>query len=251
MARIARICRYPVKGLSAEELAATRVEPGEALPLDRVFALARPEAPFDPERPAWLPKRQFLQLMTDERLATLRVAYDHAAGRLRGWRGELPVFDADVRTRDGRAAIERFFAAYTDAASGRGPRLVDAPGHVFTDHAEKRVSLINLTTVQELERALGRPVDPLRFRANLYVDDLAAWAEFDWLETTLEAGEVRFEVAERIDRCAATNVDPATGLRDLNIPLALRRTFGHIDCGVLLRVIRGGELARGQTIRPI
>jgi hypothetical protein len=24
--------------------------------------------------------------------------------------------------------------------------------------------------------------------------------------------------------------------------------FGHMDCGVLLRVTRGGEFARGQTI---
>jgi uncharacterized protein YcbX len=97
-------------------------------------------------------------------------------------------------------------------------------------------------------RRLGAPVDPLRFRANLYVSGLPAWREFDWLGREVSAAEVGFRVAERINRCAATNVDPASGVRDLNIPLALRKAYGHIDCGVLLRVIRGGDLEVGQEI---
>jgi len=48
MARLVRICRYPVKGLSAEDLPAVAVTAGDGVPLDRAFALARPEAPFDP-----------------------------------------------------------------------------------------------------------------------------------------------------------------------------------------------------------
>jgi hypothetical protein len=137
------------------------------------------------------------------------------------------------------------------AAELRGrPRLVSAPGHMFTDNATKYVSLINLASVADLERRLGQPVDPLRFRANLYVADLPAWREFDWLGRELGAGDIGFHVAERIDRCAATNVDPASGVRDLNLPLTLRKTFGHIDCGVLLRVIRGGDLEVGQAIAP-
>jgi hypothetical protein len=34
------------------------------------------------------------------------------------------------------------------------------------------------------------------------------------------------------------SVDPSSGLRDLNLPLMLRQNYGHIDCGVLLRVER-------------
>ena len=80
MAKIARIYRYPIKGLSAEPVHAVELAAGEGLPLDRKFALARPDAPFDPERPAWLPKSPFLMLMTEARLATLRVACDDARG---------------------------------------------------------------------------------------------------------------------------------------------------------------------------
>jgi uncharacterized protein YcbX len=226
------------------------VAPGEGLPLDRRFALARPGAAFDPERPTWLPKRNFLMLMTDERLAELRVAYDDDGARLTVDHGARREVDVDLRTGAGREAVERFFERFMGAKLRGRPRLVSAPDHMFTDNATKYVSLINLASLADLERRLGHPVDPIRFRANLYVAGLPAWREFDWLGRELGAGDIVFHVAERIDRCAATNVDPASGVRDLNIPLSLRKIFGHIDCGVLLRVTRGGELEVGQAIAP-
>ena len=250
VARITRICRYPVKGMSAEPLRRVSLQAGEGLPLDRKLALARPGAPFDPARPTWLAKRHFLMLMTDERLATLKVAYDDDSARLTIDRAGRREVDADVGTAGGRAGVEHFFETFMGAELRGRPRLVSAPEHMFTDNPNKYLSLINLASVADLERRLGQPVDPLRFRANLYVEGLPAWAEFDWLGRELRAGAARFDVAERIDRCAATNVDPNSGLRDLNIPLALRKSFGHIDCGVLLRVTRGGELEVGQAIAP-
>ena len=59
---------------------------------------------------------------------------------------------------------------------------------------------------------------------------------------------VRLKIIKRIVRCAATNVDPATGARDLNIPQALMRTLGHADCGVYAEVVEGGEIAVGDGI---
>ena len=43
MAQIDRIYRYPVKGLSAEPLAAVHVAAGEGLPLDRMLRARPPE----------------------------------------------------------------------------------------------------------------------------------------------------------------------------------------------------------------
>ena len=134
--------------------------------------LPRPGAAFDPERPTWLPKRNFLMLMTDERLAALRVAYDDDEGRLTIDHGGRREVDADLRTGAGREAVERFFEGFMGAELRGRPRLVSAPGHMFTDNATKYVSLINLASVADLERRLGQPIDPLRFRANLYVAGL-------------------------------------------------------------------------------
>lgn len=247
MARIDRIYRYPVKGLSAEPLEAVTLAAGEGLPLDRTFALARAGTGLDPVQPAWLHRRNFLILARDERLAELAVSYHDASGRLRISQDGRQVLDAETRSDAGRAVIEAFFEEFM-GTMGR-PRLVRAPGHMFTDNPAPYVSLINLATVREIARTLGREtLDPLRFRANLYIDDLEPWAELDWVGHELAAGDARLACAERIDRCAATNVDPTTAARDLNIPQTLRQTYGHIDCGVLLGVTKPGRLTIGQAI---
>jgi uncharacterized protein len=62
--KVARIYRYPIKGLSAEPLHAVEVAVGEGLPPDRNFALARPDAPFDPSDPPGCPTTGFLMLRT-------------------------------------------------------------------------------------------------------------------------------------------------------------------------------------------
>ena len=88
----------------------------------------------------------------------------------------------------------------------------------------------------------------MRFRANLYVGGWPAWHEFELLGQTLAIGEARLKVVKRIARCAAVNVDPDTGARDLEIPQTLMRRLGHYDCGIYAEVIAGGEIAAGDEI---
>lgn len=246
---VQRICRHPVKGLSPEALDAARLAPGAGLPDDRRFALARPATQFDPDVPQWLPKTSFYMLMRDERLAALATRFDEADGVLSIARGGREVARGRITEPLGRAIVEDFFSAYLGAAAGGKPRLFEAPsGHMFSDHRDAVVSLINLATVRDVERIVGAPIDPLRFRANLYVEGAEAWAEFGWVGGEIAIGEARLRVTARIDRCAATNVDPATGARDMNIPKALKRGFGHIDCGVYAAVVTGGGLAVGDAL---
>ena len=49
-------------------------------------------------------------------------------------------------------------------------------------------------------------------------------------------------------RCAATEVDPDTGIRDLPIPETLLKAFGHNDCGIYGEVIAGGTVAIGDRV---
>jgi uncharacterized protein YcbX len=55
-------------------------------------------------------------------------------------------------------------------------------------------------------------------------------------------------VVKRIVRCAATEVDPGTGIRDLEIPRTLMKAYGHADCGVYAEVIEGGPIAVGDEV---
>jgi len=50
-------------------------------------------------------------------------------------------------------------------------------------------------------------------------------------------------------RCAAIDVDLDTGIRDLSIPHALMRSFGHANCGVYAEVVNAGEIVHGNELR--
>src|SRR5207237_7337718 len=112
---------------------------------------------------------------------------------------------------EGRAAIERFFAAYCADELRGAPKVLHAPGHSFSDVARKVVSIINLASVAAVEDAIGAPVDPLRFRANLYLTGWPAWHEFSLLDREIGIGAAaRVTTVKRIRRCAATGVDTRT-----------------------------------------
>jgi uncharacterized protein YcbX len=249
MPQLSDIYRYPVKGLSAERLERVTLAPGEGLPLDRAFALAHGSTAFDPGAPRPLPKTRFLMLMRNERLAALQTRYDEASGTLSIIRDGAEVARGDLGEAEGRAAIERFFAAYMAAEAEGAPRLVHAPGHSFADVGVPLVSLINLASLRALERVAGRPLHRLRFRANLYLEGAEPWAEWQWIGRELGlGGAVRLRVIERTVRCAATEVDPETAERDFDVRAALDAAYGHIDMGVYAEVAAGGEIAAADRV---
>jgi uncharacterized protein YcbX len=249
LATLQSIYRYPVKGLSPEPLTRTRLAQGQTLPADRLYAIENGPSGFDPAAPSYLPKTRFLMLMKNERLAHLRTQYDEASHLLRIEADGREVARGDLRTREGRSAIEQFFDGYCSDELRGPPRVLAAPGHSFSDVAKKVVSIINLATVAAIENAVGSAVHPLRFRGNLYVTGWPAWREFDLIGQEIEVGhQVRLKVVKRIVRCAATNVDPDTGIRDLAIPHTLMRAFGHADCGIYCEVVAGGEMEVGDDV---
>ncbi len=214
-AKIEAIYRYPVKGLSAESLASTRLTLGETIAADRLYAIENGPSGFDPAAPAYLPKQRFLMLMRNER----------------------------------RASIERFFGEFCADELRGPPRVLHGNGHSFSDVARKVVSIINLASVAAIEDAIGAPVDPLRFRGNLYVAGWPAWHEFALLDREIGIGAAaRVKTVKRIRRCAATEVDPRTAARDLPIPGTLLQRFGHGDCGVYAEVVADGEIALGDAV---
>jgi uncharacterized protein YcbX len=243
-ATIEAIYRYPVKGLSAEPLARTTLAPGQTVPGDRLYAIENGPSGFDPAAPKYFPKTRFLMLQRNERLATLCSRFDDASHTLTIDHDGREAARGDLRTLQGRAAIERFFASFSADDLRGPPKVLHAPGHSFSDVAAKVVSIINLATLADLETYTGAPIDPLRFRGNLYVSGWPAWHELDLVGQELSIGpRARATVVKRIVRCAATNVDPATGIRDLAIPDTLMRAFGHADCGIYARITSAGDIA--------
>jgi hypothetical protein len=250
-ATLEKIYRYPVKGLSAEAMERASLTPGQTVPGDRQYAIENGPIGFDPAAPAYFPKQRFLMLMRNERLARLDARFDDATHTLT-LRDGADTVRGDLSAPEGRRRIEGFFAALCADELRGPPKVLYARGHSFSDVARKVVSIINLASVAAIEQLVGAPVDPLRFRANLYLAGWPAWDELDLVGRTLALGaDVRARVVKRIVRCAATNVEPGTGIRDLDIPHSLFRACGHSDCGIYAEIITGGTIAAGDRIAAV
>lgn len=247
-AHVVGLYRYPVKGLSPEAMTQAEVPTGGTMPADRRYAIENGPGRFDPAAPRHLPKITFLMLMRNERLAALKTRYDDAAETLTIERDGKRVAWGQLNAKLGRQLLEQFFAGYMRGDLRGAPRIVEAEGHSFSDVAAKCLHIINLASLRELERAAGRSIDPLRFRPNVIIDGLPAWAEFGWLDKDITIGALTGSVFARTQRCDATNVDPTAAVRDMSIPALLQRTWGHTDFGVYAKVTSGGTLREGDAV---
>lgn len=252
---ISAIYRYPVKGLSPEPLDQVTLSVGQGVPHDRRFALALAATRIDPEKPEWLHKSNFFMLMRDEQLAQLQTRFDERSGNFTIARSGDLLLSACITEAGGRQAIEAFFAEFLTGHPGGRPKLVEAPGHSFYDAKQrpnsttnKYISIINLASITDVERAARVPVDPLRFRANLYFSGTPAWGELSWMGTDLTIGMARLRVVSPITRCPATSVNPATAERDLDIPQLLQSEFGHNHMGIYAEVRGGGTVATNDRL---
>ncbi|WP_421736443.1 MOSC domain-containing protein [Caulobacter sp.] len=248
-ARIAALYRHPVKGFTPERLVAAELTAGACFPCDRLYAVEDGPSGFDPDAPAHISKMKFTVLAKIPAVARARTAYDEATGVFRCAAEGRPDFAGDLRTGQGRAGLEAWLTGLLGEDLSGPPRVVEGPGaYRFMDSRSGYVSIINLASVRDLEAKLGVSVDPLRFRANLYVEGWPAWVENDWTGRTLRVGGATAEVLKPIVRCAATHVDPVTAERDIEVVKALFDTYGHMFCGIYLNVTQGGEIREGDRL---
>src|SRR5262245_20450672 len=97
--------RYPIKGLSPEPLQRVALQDGATVPFDGVYAIENGPGRFDPEEPKHLPKINFLMLMRDERLATLKTQFDGETHTLTVLRDGKQVARGVLTTQIGRKMI--------------------------------------------------------------------------------------------------------------------------------------------------
>ena len=246
---ISALYRYPVKGLSADKLTQVHLKKDHGFAFDRFWALESGAHDFDPDNPKFLPKRRFLQLAQNPKLAQLRCRFDESAQTLTISHNKQQLICADMTSKEGRKEIELCIAGFMETEEQGAPRLVSAPEHHFSDIPQKAVSLINTASVDEISQAAGKKVSPLRFRGNIYIDGIEPWAEMDWRGKTLNLdGEPFFEVFDITGRCPATKVNLHNGERDVDMLNLLNTAFGHTNCGVYMRVINDGQIREGATL---
>ena len=245
---------YPVKGLSPQQLPRVELASGEGFPFDRMYGLARFDSGFDPKHPQPLPKQRFLMLARDERLAGLQTQLDPQTRRFTIRVQGRVVHESNFSQPDSIERTIDFFATMFSLDAERRPLLAEAAPHRFTDvsvgsaRMMNAISLINLNSVADFSARLSAPIDPLRFRANLYFDGWPAFSELDRVDEEFAIGSLRMRILQRIRRCAATEVNPKTAARDVAVPRLLKEYYGHFDMGVYAEVLTGGTVEPGMPV---
>jgi uncharacterized protein YcbX len=245
---VAAIYRHPVKGFTPERLTHVDLAPGRGVANDRIWAVENGPSGYDPAAPAFVPKQKFAVLAAIPQVAAARTRYDEATGALDVEADGAPAFSGRLADAQGREAFAAWLTEFLGEAASGPLKVVEATGTFrFTDHPRGHVSIINLASVRDLSERMGVDLDPLRFRANLYVDGWPAWAENDWVERELMVGWARARVFQSIVRCVATHVNPTTAERDRDVVKALFDNYGHTLCGVYVQMQSAGRVAVGDA----
>lgn len=245
--RLKALYRHPVKGFTPEPLKTAELTKGGFFPCDRLYAVEDGPSAFDPADPCFVPKQAFTVLSKLPEVAQVRTRYEEGTATLTVQAPGRPPLSAQLDRPEGRRAFEAWLTDFLGERAMGPLKVVDAPGHRFTDHPLGFVSIINLDSLRDFEAKTGRPIDPLRFRANLYVEGWAPWSEGEALGKTVRVGEAELKLTKPIVRCAATEVCPSTGEKDFEAPRALFDHYGHILFGVYAQVRAGGRIAEGDA----
>ncbi|WP_372398027.1 MOSC domain-containing protein [Azospirillum sp. HJ39] len=249
---LAAIRRYPVKGMSGQDLPATDLTAGQAIPLDRRYGLLHGPAALDAETEGWRLPSDFFTLDRSERLAALQTEFDEETRALVVRRGGRQVSRGRLDQPMGRTLLEQFFAAYLAGIVPGMPRLVEARHGAFGDCEEPSVTLLNLASLRDVEERIAKqPVDPRRLRANLLLDGVDPWAERGWIGRKLSVGGAVLEVVEALDCTPGNDVNPDSGVADLSLPTIMDRGYGHSQILLRARVTGGGRIAVGDPVTPL
>ena len=240
--RLAHICRHPIKGHGREDLASVRLSAGQCLPWDRHWAVAHEAAKLVD---GWNPCANFARGAKAYALMAIESDLDEATATLTL---RHPDRGALTFRPDDPADLPRFLAwvGPLNPANRAQPARIVTAGRGMTDSDFPSVAILNLASLADLSARMGQDLSIHRWRGNLWLDGAAPWAEWDWLGRDIRIGGAVLRVQERITRCMATTVEPATGHSNADTLGALEAAFGHQDFGLYATVVQDGDIALGD-----
>lgn len=275
--RVKQLFTHPVKGLTPQAENRVSLQAGHGIPGDRTFALM-----YDSDTSVgaeccggklqsanllatvvpWMKKQNFAMQCDWPGLAALDCHYEPQTAVLTVKRKGVELLVAQTNTPAGRDRISAFFTGYLAAIhpslAARHPdraplRLVgDGSGTTrYPDREPVHLSLVSQATLEQLSDAAGQRVDVRRFRPNVVLEGVPAWAEFDWVGQEIQLGTARLEITAPINRCLNIDVNPDTGEQDLPLFSLLQKHFGHKQTGVLAKVTTSGTVALGDGLTSI
>ncbi len=241
--RLTHIFRHPIKAHGREALDHVSLSEGRCLPFDRHWAVAHEAATL---MPGWNACMNFTRGAKTPTLQAIDAQFDEAAGQITLTHPLCPPLTFAPETPQGQADFLNWVAPLMAGGRAQPVKLVSA-GRGMTDTDFESISILNMASNRALGQRLGLDLGLDRWRANLWLDGLAPWEEFELVGKDLQIGEARLKVIEPIGRCRATMVDCATGRIDVNTLDALEDGYGHTNFGVYAVVTQSGTVRAGDV----
>ena len=126
--------------------------------------------------------------------------------------------------------------------------LMDEKNPFFDTMPNNSISLINKKSISDFSNKISTNIEIERFRANIYIDGIAAWEERDWVGKTININNINFFVSDEISRCSATNLKPSTDIVTINLPNQLKKTYDHINMGLYIVPQQNGVISKEDKI---
>ncbi len=243
-ARIAHICRHPIKGHGREDLAAVMLTAGDGLPWDRHWAVAHEQARLVD---GWNPCANFARGAKAPALMAVTSQLDEATGTVTLNHPGC----GEIRFRpDDPTDLPRFldWARPLNPPERAQPARIVTAGRAMTDSEFPSISIFSLASNRDLGDRIGAELSPHRWRGNIWLDGVPAFAEFGWIGKRLQIGDAVLVVRERITRCRATMANPDTGTIDADTLGVLEQVYGHQDFGVYAQVVSGSTIRLNDPV---
>tara|TARA_B100001173_G_scaffold69655_1_gene59139 strand:- start:156 stop:941 length:786 start_codon:yes stop_codon:yes gene_type:complete len=104
------------------------------------------------------------------------------------------------------------------------------------------VSLLNIQSINDFQKKIGKTVEMSRFRGNICIDGLKAWEERNWIGKVIKINDISFKVEKNIPRCVAINLKPKTDNNSFNLLQLLKKNYNHFDMGIYLTPLNDGKI---------
>lgn len=249
--QVSALYRHPIKSHGREAIEKVHLSAGQTMPWDRVWAVVHEATAFDAAAPTWASCHNFMIGSRTPGLAGIWARLNEAKREITLTHQDLAPLSFCPDIPQDIARFIAWVAPLCPENRALPKDVVTVKDRGMTDSPYPSVSIMNSASHAAVADALGSQITKERWRGNIWLDDAAPWEEFGWIGREIRIGTAVLRIREPIERCAVTNTNPQTGLRDLNTLGVLNTTFGHQDFGVYAEVIEAGDLSLGDIAKVI
>ena len=251
---ISSIYFSPVKSISFQEIKKCQIKKNIGIVNDRLYAFSRL---IDSERyysmqqePKQIKLNFFLTLRNTPSMNKYSFEYDES--KLELFLGKKKIISINPNNPMEVKFVENEMMKLEKLVKGPIFLIKNDKNPFFdtTSNGENlnSISLINHSSIKDLENKIGKKIEHQRFRGNFYVRGLPPWEERKLVGKNILINGTPFKVEDNIKRCSVINLKPGKKYQTFNLHKKLKEFYNHIEFGVYISPLQDGTVHNGDLI---